>query len=119
MYNHYRKWCLSDTVKLSCIIFLETHTKELDLLSVDLDRSHTPAIRGAQVEYLGRKKRKTTNIIYLTESLGLASTISEAISGHHNDLYCIEVQFEVVTGTLEEVQISVEGLFLNADAGFD
>ena len=31
----------------------------------------------------------------------------------------IEVQFEIVTGTLEQANISVEGLFLNADAGFD
>lgn len=29
------------------------------------------------------------------------------------------MQFEIVTATLEEAQISVEGLFLNADAGFD
>jgi hypothetical protein len=29
------------------------------------------------------------------------------------------VQFEVVTGTVEEVDISMEGLIMNADAGFD
>ena len=31
----------------------------------------------------------------------------------------MEVQFEDVTATLEQAEISVEGLFLNADAGFD
>jgi len=45
--------------------------------------------------------------------------MSEPISGNHNDLHDIEVQFEVVTGTLEEADIPIEGLFLNADAGFD
>ena len=45
--------------------------------------------------------------------------MSGPISGNPNDLYDIEVQFEVVTATLEEADISVEGLFLNADAGFD
>ena len=45
--------------------------------------------------------------------------MSEPISGNHNDLHNIEVQFEVVTGTLQEAGILVEGLFLNADAGFD
>ncbi len=35
------------------------------------------------------------------------------------DLYNIEVQFEIVTGILEEANIPVDGLFLNADAGFD
>lgn len=45
--------------------------------------------------------------------------MSEPVAGNHNDLYNIEVQFEVVTATLEKVGISVGGLFLNADAGFD
>lgn len=41
------------------------------------------------------------------------------MTGNHNDLYEIEVQFEVVTGTLEQANIPVKGLFLNTDAGFD
>ena len=45
--------------------------------------------------------------------------MSEPISGNHHDLHSIEVQFEVVTATLEQAEIPVEGLFLNADAGFD
>ncbi|WP_281990598.1 hypothetical protein [Aquimarina aggregata] len=45
--------------------------------------------------------------------------MSEPISGNHNDLHDIEIQFEVVTASLEEADIPVEGLFLNADAGFD
>lgn len=120
VYYHYRKWCLSDTLKDGWITFLKTHKKELDLSSVDLDGSHTPAIRGgAEVEYQGRKKRKTTNALYLTDRQGLPLAMSEPISGNHNDLYDIEVQFEVVTGALQEADIPVEGLFLNADAGFD
>ena len=34
-------------------------------------------------------------------------------------IYDIEVQFEIVTGTLELANIPVEGLFLNAYVGFD
>ena len=120
VYYHYRKWCLSDILKQSWITFLKSHKKELDLSSVDLDGSHTPAIRGGQeVEYQGRKKRKTTNALYLTDRQGLPLAMSEPIAGNHNDLHDIEVQFEVVTATLEQAEIPVEGLFLNADAGFD
>ena len=120
VYYHYRKWCLSDTLKQCWIDFLKTHKKELDLSSVALDGNHTPAIRGgAKVECQGRKKRKTTNALYLSDRQGLSLAMSEPISGNHNDLHDIEVQFEVVTGTLEEAEIPVEGLFLNADAGFD
>jgi len=120
VYYHYRKWCLSDTLKHSWINFLNRHKQELDLSSVDLDGSHTPAIRGGKaVDYQGRKKRKTTNALYLTDRQGLPLAMSEPVSGNHNDLHDIEVQFEVVTATLEQADISVEGLFLNADAGFD
>lgn len=87
---------------------------------MDLDGSHAPAIRGGeQVDYQGRKNRKTTNALYLSDRQGLPIAMSEPLEGNHNDLYDIEVQFEVVTGTLEQANIHVEGLFLNADAEFD
>jgi len=90
------------------------------LSSVDVDGSHTPAIRGGEeAGYQGRKKRKTTNAHYLTNRQDLVLAISGPVSGNHNDLYNIEVQFEEITSTLEEADIAVKGLFLNADAGFD
>ena len=55
----------------------------------------------------------------MSDRQGLPLAISNPVAGNHNDLYNIEVQFEVVTGTLEQANIQVDGLFLNADAGFD
>jgi len=74
---------------------------------------------GEQVAYQGGKKRKTTNSLYLTARQGLPLAMSEPVSGNHNDLYNIEVQFEQMTTTLEDAEIPVKGLFMNADAGFD
>jgi transposase len=120
VYHHYRKWCLSGTWKDCWVALLRRHRAELDLSSVDLDGSHTPALRGGhQVEYQGRKKRRTTNALYLSDRQGLPLAMSEPVGGNHSDLYEIEVQFEVVTATLENAGISTDGLFLNADAGFD
>lgn len=120
VYYHYRKWCVNGVWKSCWISLLEKHKSFLDLSSADLDGSHTPAVRGGeQVEYQGRKKRKTTNALYLTDRQGLPLAMSEPLAGNHNDLYEIEVQFEVVTATLGQANIPVEGLFLNADAGFD
>jgi len=120
VYYHFNKWGRSGTFRDCWVKFLDRHRGKLDLSSADLDGSHTPAIRGGQgVAYQGRKKRKTTNALYLTDRQGLPLSMSEPVSGNHNDLYDIEVQFEVVTATLEEADIPVEGLFLNADAGFD
>ncbi|CAZ97236.1 hypothetical protein [Zobellia galactanivorans] len=91
-----------------------------DLSSVDLDGIHTPAIRGGEaVEYQGRKKGRNTNAFFLTDRQGLPLAISEPVSGNHNELFDIEIQFEVVTATLDGADIKTEGLFLNADAGFD
>ncbi|WP_306351264.1 hypothetical protein [Flavobacterium sp. '19STA2R22 D10 B1'] len=43
--------------------------------------------------------------------------ILNPVNGYYNDRYNIEVQFELVTKTLEQVNIPVEGIFLNADTG--
>lgn len=120
VYYHYRKWCISGTWKECWIKFLGDHKSDLDLSSVDIDGSHTPAKRGGEtVEYQGRKKSKTTNSLYLTDRQGLPLAMSEPVAGNHNDLYDIEVQFQVVTATLQKADIPVAGLFMNADAGFD
>jgi len=55
----------------------------------------------------------------MTDRQGLPLAMCEPVSGNHNDLFNVEVQFEVVTSTLEDANISVDGLFMNADAGFD
>jgi len=55
----------------------------------------------------------------LTYIQGLRLSMSAPISGNHNDLYNIEVHFAVVTQTLEVADIGVNGLFMNADSGFD
>lgn len=120
VYHHFRKWSVAGAWKDCWVELLGRHRSEFDLSSVDLDGSHTTAIRGGeQVEYQGRKKRKTTNSLYMSDRQGLPLAMSEPMAGNHNDLYGIEVQFETVTGTLEDAGVCVEGLFMNADAGFD
>lgn len=57
--------------------------------------------------------------MYLTDRQGIPLTMSEPISGNHNDLFDIEVHFEEITAILEGADISVDGLFLSADAGFN
>ena len=83
--------------------------------SVDLDGSHTTALRGGECcGYQGRKKRKTTNAIYITDRQG----IPLAVSGSHNDVYNISKVLPELFSELKASALSVSGLFLNADAGF-
>ncbi|WP_268225886.1 IS5 family transposase [Sinomicrobium oceani] len=120
VFYHYRKWCKQGVWRDCWIELLKRHSKYLDLSSGDIDGSHTTAIRGGEdIGYQGRKKRRTTNALYLTDRQGLPLAMSEPIAGNHNDLYDIEVHFEEVVGTLEQADIAVDGLFINADAGFD
>jgi len=45
VHYHYMKYCLSYTLKHIGITFLKTHKKSLELSSIDIDDSHTPATR--------------------------------------------------------------------------
>lgn len=120
VFGHYRKWCKQDAWKDCWIGLLSENKAQIDLSSSDLDGSHTPALRGGeQVAYQGRKKRKTTNALYLTDRQGLPLAMSEPVAGNHNDLYDIETSVEEILQTLAQAQIPTQGLFVNADAGFD
>ena len=99
---------------------LDKHRNELDMSGVDLDGSHTAALRGGEeVGYQGRKKRKTTNALYLTDRQGLPIAMSSPKSGEHHDVHDIEKVIGDMFNDLEKSHIRVDGLFLNADAGFD
>lgn len=88
--------------------------------SVDLDGGHTPAIRGGEeVGYQGRKKRKTTNALYLTDRKGLPLAMSAPKSGEHHDTHNIVATMQDMMADMAKANIRTDGLFLNADAGFD
>jgi hypothetical protein len=85
-----------------------------------MDGSHTPALKGVEeVDYQGRKKRKTTNSIYLTDRQGLPLAISSPKAGNHHDLHQIRPALDEMFNLLESADISLDGLFVNADSGFD
>lgn len=71
------------------------------------------------VEYQGRKKCKTSNMLIITDSRGIPIVCSEAISGNHNDAYQLKENVVQMIASIEASNIAIEGLFLNADSGFD
>ncbi len=120
MYYHFRKWSKDGSWKRMWAILLSINKSKLDMSSVQLDGSHTPAKRGGEaVGYQNRKKSKTTNALFLTDKQGIPLSISDPIDGNHNDLFDIEIFFAKMLSDLEQSQIETNGLFLNADAGFD
>ena len=69
--------------------------------------------------YQGRKKRTTTNAIYVTDRQGILLAMSTPVSGSHNDLHNISLVLQDLFAGIKDSGLSVSGLFLNADAGFD
>ena len=120
IYYHFRKWSKDGSWKKMWTKNLSINRSKLDMSSIQLDGSHTPAKRGGDaVAYQNRKKSKTTNALFLTDRQGLPLAMSAPISGNHNDLFDIEIFFTKMLSDIELAQIETNGLFLNADAGFD
>ncbi len=92
----------------------------MDLSSCDIDASHSPALRGGeQATYQSRKSKKTTNALYFTDRQGLPLAISSPIAGNHHDLYNIKESLNELFTTLKLAGLNLDGLFINADSGFD
>ncbi len=120
VYYHFWKWSKDGSWKRMWTSLLSMNKSKLDMSSIQLDGSHTPAKRGGQaVAYQNRKKAKTTNALFLTDKQGIPLTMSQPIDGNHNDLFEIEKHFIKMLADLQQSQLEINGLFLNADAGFD
>ena len=120
VYYHFRKWSKNGSWKTMWTRLLSLYKSDLEMSSIQLDGSHTPAKRGGEaVAYQNRKKSKTTNALFLTDKNGLPLAMSEPISGNHNDLFKVDFFFLKMLSDLEQANIKTDGLFLNADAGFD
>ena len=120
IYYHFNKWSKDGSLKRMWQKLLALNKSKLDMSSIQFDGSHTPAKRGGQaVGYQRRKKAKTTNALFLTDKQGIPLAMSQPIDGNHNDLFDIEFFFTKILTDLKEASLEINGLFLNADAGFD
>ena len=120
VYAHFCRWSRNGEWKKVWGMILSRHRSFLDMSSVDLDGSHTTTLRGGECcGYQGRKKRTTTNAIYVTDRQGIPLAMSTPVSGSHNDLHCISEVLQGLFAGIKDSGLSVLGLFLNADAGFD
>lgn len=120
VYYHFRKWVKNGSWKKVWINVLASNRCFLDLSSIQLDGSHTPAKRGGEaVSYQGRKSSETTNTLYLADNQGQMIACASPQKGEHHDLYNIDELFEELCLMLKNAGINIKGLFLNADSGFD
>jgi transposase len=120
IYHHYRQWISDGSWHAVFGALLKGHPRALDLSSVQLDASHTPAKRGAEaVGYQGRKRCKTSNLTVLSDKNGTPVALATPRSGQHHDTVEIEQVLREIFALLRQADIDIEGLFLNADRAFD
>lgn len=120
VYYHFQKWSKDGSWQTMWQLLLRKHKHHLDLSSIQLDGTHTPTKRGGQaVAYQGRKKCKTSNMLIITDNQGVPIACSEPVAGNHNDAYKLAQATESMIQSVTSSSISTDGLFLNADAGFD
>jgi transposase len=119
VYYHYSKWVKDGSFQKAWTAILKAHKALLDLSSMQLDGSHTPAKGGGEnIGYQGRKAAKTTNALFFVDKNGQPVAMATPQRGNHHDLYEIKTLFEQMCQSLEDADIAVKGIFLNADAGF-
>lgn len=120
VYYYFNKWSKDGSFKQAWVALLSANKALLDMSSVQIDGSHTPAKRGGEaVGYQGRKATTTTNSLFLCDNTGQMLAVSVAQSGAHNDLFQITKHLEEMIAILELAAIDSRGIFLNADPGFD
>lgn len=120
VFYHYQKWCKDGSWQNLWTKILSKYKSLLDMSSIQLDGTHTPSKRGGEaVEYQGRKKCKTSNMLIITDNRGIPIACSDPISGNHNDAYELKENIRQMMKSVEDSSIRVDGLFLNADSGFD
>lgn len=120
VFHHYRKWCKGGHWKEVFINLIADNKEHIDLSISHTDGSHTPCTRGGELAaFQDRKKRMTTNSIYFTDNQGLPLAMSLPKKGNHNDLHEIEKSMSEIFNVLDSATINTDGLFNNADGGFD
>ena len=120
VYYYFNKWFKDGSFQNAWVAILQANKAHLDLSCLQLDGSHTIAKQGGEaVGYQGRKKANTTNALFFADKQGLPIAMAEPQAGNHNDVYEISSLFEQMCKLLEDAGISLKGVFMNADAGFD
>ena len=120
VYYHFNKWSQSGAWEECYRRLIADNKSKLDMSVVNLDGTHSPAKRGGEaVGYQGRKKCKTTNMLILTDKQGVPLGWSSPISGEHHDCFELEKTASKIFNEMEQLGLNLDGLFLNADSGFD
>jgi transposase len=120
VYYYFHQWSRQGAWKKLWLNLLRLHRRLLDLSSIQLDGSHTPAKNGGvAVGYQGRKAARTTNALFVADNQGQPLAVATPQAGQHHDTFALDTLFAELCDLLEAAELRLDGLFLNADKAFD
>ena len=120
VYHYYRKWCKANVFEQMFRTYLWIKRDKLDTEKLNLDGTHSLVKKYAQsAAYQFRKRGITSNILIMTEGMGIPIGCGGIISGNHNDLHNVVPQYTSMIKQLNHSGICVENSIQNADKGFD
>ena len=120
VFHHFNKWSKDNSWQNMWISLVSSHREFLDMSSIQIDGTHTPAKGGGDtVAYQSRKSCKTSNMLCISDANGVLLMASQPEAGNHHDLFDIESHFQEIVEMADNAEVSLDGLFLNGDAGFD
>lgn len=120
VYHHFNKWCKDGSWRHAWTQQVRDNHAQIDLSTAQVDGTQTPVKRGGQATgYQKRKSAVTTNMLCISDRRGVLLAASRPEKGNQNDLFNIEEHFNDLIEMLHSAEIRTDGLFLNADAGFD
>lgn len=120
VFHHFNKWSKDGSWRRLWLHHLRTKQSFLDLSCAQLDGTHTPCKRGGEAsQYQARKSSVTSNMLCISDNQGIIVAASQPESGNHHDTFDFEKHVGELVQMLKDAEIETEGLFLNADAGFD
>ena len=120
VYHHFNKWCKDGSWRRAWTQQVKENHAQLDLSSAQMDGTQTLVKRGGEATgYQKRKSSVTTNMLCISDRQGVLLAASRPEKGNQNDVFDIEKHFNDLLNMLHDADIRTNGLFLNADAGFD
>ncbi|HHO54880.1 MAG TPA: IS5 family transposase [Trueperaceae bacterium] len=120
VYYHFRKWSSDGSLEKVWESSIIEISADLNLSKINFDGSHAIAKKGGNlVEYQGRKKAKTSNILAVTDANGFIIASTDIIAGNHNDSYQLKSNLGSVFKSIKRLGIKIKGAFFNADKAFD
>lgn len=120
VYRFFRQWVKDGSWKRAYQAIVKQMRHLLDLSLAHFDDTHSLVYRGgSQQAYQRRRRHKTSNTLWLADRNGLVVSYIPPEAGNHNDMYELIPKMGKFFEDLKCLNINFEGLFINADAGFD